>query len=179
MSSLTRCLLDKVVARRAVEGLLRLAEGDDLSDEELWAVDLLQTAAARRLRLFVAPASDHVLECLRELPRYAFVIQAFRNRTEVAVPTRYFKRWSRRLRVFGFTPEDARILALASFGTCGSHDVLGIHWIATYDRPLMNLWRLKHTEIELRLDAMRRQLVTPYDQVALPHVQRPEFIKPE
>jgi hypothetical protein len=41
MSALMRCLLDKVVARRSLEGLLRLAEGRDLTGEELWAVDLL------------------------------------------------------------------------------------------------------------------------------------------
>ncbi len=92
-------------------------------------------------------------------------------------PTRYFKRWSRRLRDFGFTPEDTRILALASFGTSGGRDVLGMHWVATYDQPLMNLWTSKQTEIENRLDAMRRQLLPPYNQVKLPRVHRPEFVE--
>jgi hypothetical protein len=41
MSPLTRCLLDKVVARRTVDGRLCLAEGDSLSEQELFAVDLL------------------------------------------------------------------------------------------------------------------------------------------
>ncbi|MFH1908935.1 MAG: hypothetical protein ABIL11_16400 [Chloroflexota bacterium] len=91
MSALMRCLLDKVVARRTVEGLLRLAEGNSL---------------------------------------------------EVAFPTRYFTRWSRRLQEFGFTPEDARVLALASFGSNQDGNILGMHWVATYDQPSMSLWRV-------------------------------------
>lgn len=39
-----RCLLDKVAARRVLEGLLKLAEARDLIEEELFALDLLGRA---------------------------------------------------------------------------------------------------------------------------------------
>ena len=36
MSRSIQCLLDKVFARRSLEGLLKLVEGRDLTEEELW-----------------------------------------------------------------------------------------------------------------------------------------------
>jgi len=174
-----RCLLDKVVARRTVEGLLRLAEGNSLSEQELFAVDLLYATVEGRIRLFIVPSSKSVLDLLYRLPRYTVVIQAFLDRTEVAFPTRYFTRWSRRLREFGFTPEDARVLALASFGSNQDGNILGMHWVATYDQPLMSLWTLKQAAIARRLKAMCDQIPHPYSQVGLPKVSKPGFIVPE
>jgi len=179
MSALTRCLLDKVVARRTVEGLLRLAKGDSLSEQELFAVDLLYASVEGRIRLFIVPSSQIVLDLLRRLPRYTVVIQAFLNRIEVAFPTRYFTRWSRRLREFGYTPEDARVLALASFGSDQGGNFIGMHWVATYDQPLMSLWTLKQAAIARRLKAMSDQIPHPYSQAKLPKVSKPEFIVTE
>jgi hypothetical protein len=179
MSVLTRCLLDKVVARRAVEGLLKLAEGDSLSEQELFAVDLLYASVEGRIRLFIVPSSKSVLDLLLRLPRYTVVIQAFLDHTETAFPTRYFARWSRRLREFGYTPEDARVLALASFGSDQGGNFLGMHWVATYDQPLMSLWALKQAAIAKRLKAMTDQIPHPYSQVRLPKVSQPEFVVTE
>ena len=54
MSDRTRCLLDKVTARRILEGLLKLAEGRDLSGEEWFAVDLFYRAGSHSIELFIA-----------------------------------------------------------------------------------------------------------------------------
>ncbi len=178
MSRSIRCLLDKFVARRRLEGLLKLAEGRDLTEEELWAIDLLQRAREQNIQLFVTGGTLNILRRLKVLPRYSTVIAAFLERTEGAQPTRYCKRWARRLRGFGFTREDAHILALASFGTSQRKNVLGMHFVATYDQPLINQWSLQHNKIEERLEVMRRDLRAPYDQVTLPHVLRPEEILP-
>ncbi len=59
MSNLTRCPLDKVTARRAVEGLLKLAEGRELSEEELFTLDLYERASAHGIRLFIRP--EHIV----------------------------------------------------------------------------------------------------------------------
>ena len=179
MSTPTRCLLDKVVARRMVEGLLRVSEGDQLSIQELFAVDLLYRSTQRQIQLFITPASKHVLDLLQGMPRYSAVIRVFLSRTAETFPTRYFTRWSRRLREFGFTREDARVLALASFGSGEARDILGMHWVATYDQPMINLWTLEHAAIEKRLKAMCDQLPSPYSQVRLPRVTKPELILPE
>jgi len=176
MSALMRCLLDKVVARRSLEGLLRLAEGRDLTEEELWAVDLLWRAGGEKIRLFVTVGTVNVLKRLETLSRYEAVVAAFARRVEEVQPTRYFQRWARRLREFGFTREDAYILALASFGTDQSRGILGMHFVATYDQPLITQWSLQQDRIRKRLEVMRRDLQPPYDQVALPQVLRPEEI---
>ena len=60
MSDLTRCLLDKVTARRMVEGLLGLAEGREISEEELLALDLYERA---RLREFGCSLYCRVRTC--------------------------------------------------------------------------------------------------------------------
>jgi hypothetical protein len=67
MSVPTRCLLDKVVARRALEGLLKLAEGRDLREEELWAVNLLQRAKDQNIRLCVTDGTVKILNRLGSL----------------------------------------------------------------------------------------------------------------
>lgn len=178
MSHSMRYLLDKVVARRSLEGLLKLAEGRDLAEEELWAVDLLQRARGQGIRLFVTVETVNILNQLEALPRYSAVIAAFLGRVEEAQPTRYFKRWAHRLQGFGLTREDAHILALASFSTGQRKKVLGMHFVATYDQPLINQWSLQRDKIEERLEAMQRDLRPPYDRVTLPQVLRPEEILP-
>ena len=99
------------------------------------------------------------------------LIQVFLSRAPIATPTRYFTRWSRRVREFGFSPEDARMLALGSFCTNQDRDILGMRCFITYDHPLVNLWNQEHNAIERRLNAMRRQLTAPYNLVQLPSVQ--------
>jgi hypothetical protein len=177
MSDLTRCLLDKVTTRRMVEGLLGLAEGRELSEEELLALDLYERASAQGIQLFIVPPAENVLCRLEGLPRYSAVVQLFLNCTRVVLPARYFRRWARRLRDY-FTREDAAVLALATFGTSKDTDVLGMHFVATFDQPMINQWSLQQTKIEERLDAMRRDLRPPYDRVTLPQVLRPEEILP-
>ena len=69
MSDLTRCLLDKVTARRAVEGLLKLALGRELSEAELFALDLYERASVHGIRLFIMPPTENVLRRLEGFPR--------------------------------------------------------------------------------------------------------------
>lgn len=171
MSIRTRYRLDKVVVRYTLDGMLSLSLGRDLTEQQIAAIQLFQGAAARSVDLFIAPASANILGRLQSIPRYDPLIQLFLRRTQVASPTRYFTRWSRRVREFGFAPEDARMLALGSFSTNQARDVLGMHCFITYDHPLVNLWDRKHDEITRRINAMRRQLTAPYDLVEVPNVQ--------
>ena len=55
---------------------------------------------------------------------------------------------------------------------------LGMHFVATFDQPMINQWTLQQGKIGERLDAMRRDLRPPYDRVTLPQVLRPEEILP-
>lgn len=172
-----RCLLDKVTARRVLESLLKLAEARELTGDEVFTLDLYRRAEIEGLRLFIAPPTESVLQRLETLPRYAELIRLFRNHVEVALPTHYFKRWSRRLRDYGFTPEDAAILALGTFSTSKEGGILGMDFVATFDHPMINQWVAKQTTIQTHLSAMQDNLSAPYRQAKLPLVQRPEQIK--
>jgi DNA-binding transcriptional MocR family regulator len=172
-------LLDKVVARRIMEALLKLASAQDLTAEEVDALSLYERADVRGIRLFMAPPTHHILERLVLSTQYAPLIALFRARAEVALPTRYFQRWSRRLRDQGFTREDAAVLALGTFGTSRAADVLGMHFVATLDQPMVNHWQTRQPAIRERLVAMQRQLNPPYRDAFLPQVRRPENITQE
>jgi hypothetical protein len=171
-----RCLLDKVTARYIMGGLVKLSEERPLTDAELLALDLYNRAVPSGIALFILPETERVLQHLGRLPHYAPLILLFRSQTQVTYPTRYFKRWARRLRDYGFTREDAGVLAIATFGTTATADVLGMHTVATFDQPMINLWRTRQTAISTRLGDMLRNLREPYCYAPLPKVQRPEDI---
>lgn len=171
-----RCLLDKVVARYTLTGLLKLAEGAAMTREELFSLDLFVRAESISLRLYMAPSSARVLQRLVELPRYSTIVRRFRERVGVVFPTRYYKRWARRLRNYSFGREDAAVLALATFATNEEATILGMHFVATYDQPLINNWTAQEENLRVRLETMRRNVPDPYCDALLPQVLRPEQI---
>lgn len=171
-----RCLLDKVTARHIVQGLLKLAENRNLTREEIAALDLFSLAHPQEMQLFIVPQTAGVLDRLAQLPHYATIIQLFLGRVDVIVPARYFKRWTRRLRDYGFTKEDAAVLALGSFGTNEAKNILGVNIVATFDQPMINQWSVKQSAILERLAAIRDNVPDPYNQAELPQVLRPEQI---
>jgi hypothetical protein len=172
-----RCLLDKVTARYIVQGLLKLAEKRAVSREELAALDLFSLAHPQGIQFFIVPQTARVLARLARLPHLTAIIQFFLDRVEVFMPTRYFKRWARRLRGYGFTKEDAAVLALATFGTNETGGILGVAFVATFDQPMITQWGIQQPAIRGRLEAMLADISAPYNQAKLPRVLRPEQIK--
>ena len=173
MSDRTRLLLDKVAARYILTGLLKLAEGRDLIEEEVVALSLYEQAGPHGLWQFMVPSTEGVLRRLEERLRYAAIIQLFRQRVEVVFPTRYFKRWTRRLQAHGFTPEDPSVLALATFSTDKEGCILGMHMVVTFDQPMVTHWAVQRTAIQTRLTAMQQELIMPYRHTRLPEVLLP------
>lgn len=172
-----RCLLDKVTARHIMEGMLKLVEGRAVTSTELFALYFYQRARSDRIASFILPQTHNLLKRIEHLSRYVLIIRHFLAVVEVVQPTRYFKRWARRLREYGFTKEDAEVLALATFGTNSSRDILGVHVIATFDQPMINQWTAQRTEIQRRLLNMQRHLEPPYCHASLPTIERPELIQ--
>ncbi len=166
-----RCLLDKVTARYAVQGLLKLAEGRDLTGEELFTLDLF--SHSQTLRLFIVPPTANVLHSLAQMVQYSAIIHLFLDRVEIALPTRYFKRWARRLRDYSFTREDAAVLALSIFGTDENATILGMHFVVTFDQAMINNWSVQQAAIQQRLTAMQSDIPAPYCHVSLPQVLCP------
>ena len=171
-----RCLLDKVTARHIMEGMLKLVEGRSTTSAELYALYFYQRASSRNITLFILPQTYNLLKRLNHLSRYIVIIHRFLAATQVSYPARYFKRWARRLQEYGFTKEDAEVLALATFGTTPNGDILGMHMVVTSDQPMINQWKARHGEIQKRLSNMQRNFEDPYSQVSLPTVERPELI---
>ena len=176
MSDQMRLLLDKVTARHILTGFLKLAEARGLTDPEMVALELYDRAGSRALRQFMVPSTEHVLRRLEDRPRYTAILGLFRQRVEVAFPTRYFKRWSRRLPGYSFTSEDAGVLALATFGTDSDASILGMHAVVTFDQPMITQWAAQRTAIQAHFAAMQRNLPRPYCQASLPQVMHPEDI---
>lgn len=126
-----RYLLDKVTARFIVQGLTKLAEQRVPTENESIALALFARATSPTYTLFIAPPTANVLQHLARYPHYVPIIEFFLARVEMIQPTRYFKRWARRLRDYGFTREDGAMLALATFSTNGDGSIIGMNYLAT------------------------------------------------
>ena len=160
------CLLDKNVARRIVEALYHL---DNLSLEEELVLGLWRRLQAEGTRLFIPIGALHILRRFEQLVE----VRTFLATVEPLESARYVKRWARRLREYGFTREDALVLALATYGTDSTGDILGVETLITLDQPILNNFQTHRAELQSRLTAMTDQLPTPYCHATLPTVQHP------
>jgi hypothetical protein len=168
-----RCLLDKGVARRILEGLLKRMEGRSLDEREILALSLFQQVFNGEVKLFIVPASFNTIQNHRRLPRYQALIKFFLDNVEVATATNYFTRWSRRLRDYNFTREDSAVLALGTFGRgINEHDNIGMDYVITFDQPMINNWQVHQADIENRLATMCHDLPEPYNLATVPLVLR-------
>jgi hypothetical protein len=164
----SRALLDKNVARKILQALKKNAEGTALDASEQIALDTLRTEQLAGKRLFILPATDNILSLLfgtREEVRF------LKDRVEVIISGRYYKRWARRLQDVGFTREDAHVLSFGTFGTDEQASFVGVDEVLTFDKPLVNLFEEKQKRIQEKLEAMKRHLAPPYDDARLPEVK--------
>jgi hypothetical protein len=160
-------LLDKSVTRRVIEALYHL---DDLSPEEELVLGLWRQLQVERARLFIPVGALHILRRFERL----IEVRTFLATVEPLESSRYVKRWARRLREYGFTREDALVLALATYGTDSTGDVLGVDTVITLDQPFLNNLQTHRTELQSRLATMMDGLPEPYKSAKLPPVQHPE-----
>ncbi len=160
-------LLDKSVARRIVEALGHL---DNLSPEEELVLDLWRQLQVEEARLFIPVGALHILQRFERL----IEVRTFLATVEPLESSRYVKRWARRLREYGFTREDALVLALATYGTDSIGGILGVDTLITLDRPFFNNFQTHRAELQSRLAAMTDGLPEPYSNARLPVVQHPE-----
>ena len=59
-----RCLLDKVTARRIIEGMLKLTEGREVTVSELFAFYFYQRTFPNGIELFILPQTHNLLKRL-------------------------------------------------------------------------------------------------------------------
>ena len=163
-------LLDKSVVRRILNALWRLYQDKELSLEETISLAafewLLQNSPGA---IAISEATENILKRLRNIPQTALLLRELKTVT----PSKYFRRWARRLRGLGYTREDAKLLSLGTFGMYEEKLVEGCK-IITYDLRLINKYKLDYDRIQLELEKMRRSLKPPYRIVGLPKVVAPE-----
>src|SRR5215471_7704113 len=120
-SLLPRFLLDKGVLRHSLRGLRNVARGRSMTAEQQSALALLLHAPSGSL--FGSREVLNLVHMYAPAALGAFVTQ----RLQVSMPTRYQRRWSRRLRQrFDFGREDAHQVALASFGVDETGQQFGV-----------------------------------------------------
>jgi hypothetical protein len=162
-------LLDKNVTRRAIRGLVKLEISREPEQEEWEILILLWRAHAEAVRPFITVETFNLLQRFTDHAATAI----FLRQVDVMHPSRYFKRWARRLHGYGFTYEDAKVLSLGTFGTNEAGDYLGSDVVITTDQALINNYQIRLSELEARLAAMVTNLTSPFIQAALPLVLQP------
>lgn len=78
------------------------------------------------------------------------------------------------MRAEGFTYEDAKVIALGTFGTDETGIRLGASAIITGDLHLMRNYGNRLPTIQRRLKALTAQLLPPFRDAALPVILSPE-----
>ena len=101
-------------------------------------------------------------------------IEQIRPLLHVLVPTKYQRRWARRLHQgFGFGREDAHLLSLATFGTDLSGEVFGVDLFVTFDLKLIDRFGANFPVIKSRFLHMVSHLPAPYMAAKLQEVATP------
>lgn len=159
-------LLDKNVVRKIVEGLI---EPRSWTPEHVVVLAMWRELRESGCRQFLSVETANILARWSDRRE----IRLFLNTVETLYASRYFKRWARRIRGYGFTREDAKILGLATYGTDVAGQILGVKTLVTLDRSLIRHFEVQKLELERRLRAMTAQLSPPFHGASLPEVTQP------
>ncbi|MFN8456823.1 MAG: hypothetical protein U0401_19515 [Anaerolineae bacterium] len=122
-----RYLLDKNIVRYAIAGLY-FGRQRLLSSVERGALIFWRAAETNDVELFISHTSWQVLQTMTHYNE----VRLFLDSVQVLYPTRYHRRWTRRIReTTGLTREDTAMIALGSFGTNVAGTILGVHGLVT------------------------------------------------
>ena len=158
-------LLDKNVARRAIEGISAAVTARALTSEQSEAIRLITLSKQVGITLAITPEAANILG-----RRSSLAIRLFLREVATRRRGRYWMRWARRLRVHGFSPEDAAVLSYGTFGLDELGQTIGVTHIVTFDRPFLERFHRQRPVLEKRLKAMTSHLPEPYRLVALPEM---------
>jgi hypothetical protein len=158
-------LLDKGIIRRVYEARVRLALGHPPTVLQAEAANVYARLRSLDVRLYITLQTAHILQ-----GRPAVVAAALLNQTRTLQKARYLRRWARRLRAFGFSPEDAIVIAYGSFGIDMPIRQVGVEAVITNDLKLAANFGTRYEEIKARFAQMVRNLPEPYHTLMLPKV---------
>lgn len=166
-----RVLLDKGFIRRMFEGFARKARRMPLTEE--------QKTVARLLRKYYGAAELYMsyksLHTLAHRFGHLEIVQRVFSIIGTLYPTRYARRWARRLRKFGFGREDALMISMGSFSTDEPYKgrLLGAGKIITLDKRMHERFQIHQEEINSTFRNMITALEAPFNSVQLPEIEIP------
>lgn len=158
-------LLDKGVVRRVYESRVRLALGQPPTLHQAEAANVWSRLRALDIPLCITEQTEHVLQ-----RRPALFAAALLAQTRALKKGRYLRRWARRLRAVGFSPEDAIVIAYGSFGIDLHSQRIGVETVITNDLKLRANFTARFTAIKDSFENMVMQLSEPYRALTLPRV---------
>jgi hypothetical protein len=131
---------------------------------------LWQSAESEGISLCI---TDSLAYILREHSNHAAIRFVLSATTELG-PTRYCRRWARRVcELAGLPYEDAMTLAFGSFGIDQERTMLGTQVVVISDRSILDKYNGHLYELRQRLDGMKTRLPSPLNTASLPVVSLP------
>jgi hypothetical protein len=161
----TSVLLDKGVIRRVYERRVRLVLSKPPTVLQVEAANSYADVATIANFVYITEQTANILKRRTEI--FAAPLLAETRRLNKA---RYLRRWARRLTDFGFSSEDAIVLAYGTFGLDVSSKTVGVDAIITTDIRLAQHYERRHGEIENRFNDMIVNLPEHYSVLKLPQV---------
>lgn len=158
-------LFDKGVIRRVYERRVRLAANNTPTLFQIEAANVYSRLSQFTNRLHITEQTANILQ--RRTPQFALPLLA---EVEPLKKARYLRRWARRLRDFGFSPEDAIVLAYGSFGFSARTTDIGVEVIITADLKLATRFLEQHAALNNRFGEMIGSLTQEYASLKLPHL---------
>ena len=151
--------------RRVYEARVRFALGQPPTLQQAEAANVWARLRTLRIPLYITEQTAHILQ--RRSPLFAAELLA---QTLALKKGRYLRRWARRLRAEGVSPEDAIVVAYGSFGVDLQTQRVGADVIITNDAKLAAIVRVRFDTLHDQFAQMIGQLPEPYHQLALPIV---------
>lgn len=158
-------LFDKGVIRRIYERRVRLALNLPPTVLQTESANAYARIAGRTSKLFITEQTFNILTL--RTPVFAAPLLA---EAQPLLKGRYLRRWARRLRDAGFSPEDAVVIAYGSFGVSSDRASVGVDMIVTTDLKMALRYNQNFNEIQSRFNDMRTNLTPAYAALRLPEI---------
>ncbi|MBN1889343.1 MAG: hypothetical protein JW850_15215 [Thermoflexales bacterium] len=169
-SSPKRYLLDRHIIRHLIVGL-SLGQRQSLASPSAEALSLWQLAESQGIALCITDSLAYILKQQSAHAVTRFILAAT---TELG-PTRYCRRWARRVCELADLPyEDAMTLAFGSFGIDQARSMLGVQIVVISNRSMLDKYNSHLYELRQRLDGMKARLPSPLNAASLPAVSLPD-----
>ncbi len=164
-------LFDKGVIRRVYERRMRLALNLPPTVLQTEAANAYARFKALTSNLFITEQTFNILKL--RTPVFAAPLLAD---AKPLLKGRYLRRWARRLRDFGFSPEDAIVIAYGSFGVSPDRTSVGVDVIVTTDIKMSARYGNNFDVIQSRFSDLVTNLSPAYAALRLPQVKTTVYV---